>query len=196
MANAWSFGDMITYFQDIGVYEYFLPFLLVFAIIFAVLEKTKLFGPDKERINAVIAFVIGLVLIAQQSIVETINMFLPRVSLLFVIILMGLLLISMIGGKEFSGLTGGVFVVMVIVVVVFVVLALSPSLGWETGFFDYYFSSYELAALGRIAIPLLIFLVCIWFMFGKSGGDGEDSKFGKGIGKFFTAIEKGSKGER
>ena len=36
-----SFGNAIDYLVDLGVYDFFLPFLLVFAIIFAILEKTK-----------------------------------------------------------------------------------------------------------------------------------------------------------
>ena len=188
----WGFGEMVSYFQEIGVYDYFLPFLLTFAIIFAVLEKTKLFGEGRERINAIIAFVVGLVLVAQQSIVETINMFLPRVALIFIIILMFLLIVSMIGGKQFEGLSGGVFAIMVIVVIVFVLLALSPNMGWETGFFDYYFSSYELRALGSIAIPLLILLLAAWFMFGKKKEKSEESNFGKGIAKFFEHGFKGN----
>jgi len=185
MAIQWSFGDLITYFQQIGVYDYFLPFLLVFAIIFATLEKTQLFGADKERINAVIAFVVGLVLIVQQPIVETINMFLPRVSLLFVIILMGLLIISMIGGKTFQGLQGTVFTVMTIVVIIFVLLALTPNFGIGL-------SQYDLQSLAGIAIPLIIFLIMTFLIMG--GGKKEKGGFGEGLGKAFSEIEKGFKG--
>lgn len=193
MAIQWSFGDLITYFQQIGVYDYFLPFLLVFAIIFATLEKTQLFGQGKERINAVIAFVVGLVLIVQQPIVETINMFLPRVSLLFVIILMGLLIISMIGGKTFQGLQGTVFTVMTIVIIIFVLLALTPNFGFDTGF-GLGISQYDLQSLAGIAIPLIIFLVMTFLIMGGSGGKKDSKGFGEGLGKAFSEIEKGFKG--
>ena len=196
MAIQWSFGDLISYFQEIGVYEYFLPFLLIFAIIFAVLEKTKLFGSDKERINVVIAFVIGLVLIAQQSIVEIINTFLPRISLVFVIILMGLLIISMISGEEYKGLTGPVFVIMTIVIIIFIFLALTPTFGWETGFDLYFLNYYDMRSILSIAIPLGIFLLFTWFIFGKKSGEsGGISKFGQGLSKALQSFEKGLKGK-
>ena len=38
-------GDYLTnFFGSGGIYDFFLPFLLIFTIIFAILEKVKLFG--------------------------------------------------------------------------------------------------------------------------------------------------------
>ncbi|OGJ12139.1 hypothetical protein A3K62_00235 [Candidatus Pacearchaeota archaeon RBG_16_35_8] len=39
------------------------PFLLVFFIVFAVLEKTKVLGEDTRQLNAMVAFVIGLIFV-------------------------------------------------------------------------------------------------------------------------------------
>ncbi len=50
-----------------------LPFLLIFFIVFAILEKTKLFGEDKKRINALIAFVISLIFVGAFSYTNVIN---------------------------------------------------------------------------------------------------------------------------
>ena len=44
--------------------DFVYPFLLVFFIIFALLEKTKIFGTDKKQLNALVAFVIGLIFVA------------------------------------------------------------------------------------------------------------------------------------
>ena len=41
--------------------RFILPFFLVFFVIFALLEKTKLFGDGKKQINAMISFVVGLI---------------------------------------------------------------------------------------------------------------------------------------
>jgi hypothetical protein len=40
------------------------PFLLIFFIVFAILEKTKLLGEDKKQLNALISFVIGLIFVS------------------------------------------------------------------------------------------------------------------------------------
>ena len=44
--------------------EYVLPFLLVFTLVFAILDKTKLLGEEKRQINAIMSLVIGLILLA------------------------------------------------------------------------------------------------------------------------------------
>ncbi len=43
--------------------DFILPFLLIFFIVFAILEKTKLFGEGKKQLNALTAFVIGLIFV-------------------------------------------------------------------------------------------------------------------------------------
>lgn len=196
MAISWSFGDTIQYFQQVGVYDYFLPFLLIFAIIFAALEKVKIFGDNKENIHLVIAGVIGLVLIVQQPIVQTINRFLPRVSLIFVVILMGLLIITMMAGQEYQGLTGGVFSIMAVVVVIFIMLALSPTMGWETamglGFITDYFTYYDTRNIISIGFLILATFLAIKFIFGSSKKEGETGKKGDGLLKI---LEKGLRGK-
>ena len=40
-------GGVIGFFQRIGIYDVVLPFLLTFTIVFAILEKTRVFGVEK-----------------------------------------------------------------------------------------------------------------------------------------------------
>src|SRR3990167_5709040 len=131
---ATQIGDIILYLQQLGVYDYFLPFLLIFAIIFAILEKTKILGGGTEgpktNINAVISMVIGLLLVVQQNIVSIINSFLPRASLIIIIILISMLVISLVGGSS-AGYSGGVFGVIVILILIGFVWSVSPDLGFN-----------------------------------------------------------------
>ncbi len=52
-----------TIFQHFIFQEFILPFLLIFTLVFAVLDRTKLLGEDKKTLNAIIAFVVGLVFV-------------------------------------------------------------------------------------------------------------------------------------
>jgi membrane protease YdiL (CAAX protease family) len=56
-------ADGETFLQNPIFSQYIFPFLLVFFIIFAVLERTKLFGEGKKQINALTSFVIGLIFV-------------------------------------------------------------------------------------------------------------------------------------
>ena len=58
---------VINFFGELGIYDVVLPFLLVFTIVFAILEKTKVFGMEeidgkkytRKNINAIVAFVVS-----------------------------------------------------------------------------------------------------------------------------------------
>ncbi len=130
---ATDIGDMILYLQQLGVYDYFLPFLLIFAIIFAILEKTGILGGGtagpKTNINVVVSAVIGLLLVVQQNIVSIINSFLPRASLIIIIILVAMLVISLVGGG--TSYSGGIFGIAVIFILLALVWAVSPDLGFN-----------------------------------------------------------------
>lgn len=52
------------FFQNWIFTKFALPFLLIFFIVFAILEKTKIFGEDKKQLNALLAFIIGLIFVS------------------------------------------------------------------------------------------------------------------------------------
>lgn len=176
MATTFNFRDYILYLQQIGFYDVFLPFLLVFAIVFAVLEKTKIFG-ERGRVNLIIALVIALLLVVQRDIVNTINTFLPSVSLILVIVLAFLLVLTMVAGKEFKGLGGSAMGVAVIAIIIALALALSPRL-------PNFLAPSEREALLRIAIPVGIVLLAAWYVGGGKKEEKEKNwleKLGEGI---------------
>ncbi len=181
--TSFDFRDTITLLQESGVYEVLLPFLLIFAIVFATLEKTKVLGASKTNINALVALVIGLLLIVQQTIVQTINTFLPRVSLIIVVILMFLLIISMIAGKEFKGLQGTFLTFAILGVIVALYFALSPSTDISQETRD---------SLLRIGLPLGIFLALMFFITGGPKKPDEPNFFKK----LDNALSGGLKGDK
>jgi hypothetical protein len=80
-----------TIFQNTIFTNYILPFLLVFVLIFAILEKTKLFGEKKSQLNAIMAFVIGVIFtgfLASTQIVTNMVVFLAVALVILFVILM------------------------------------------------------------------------------------------------------------
>ncbi len=113
-----SFRSAIGFLADIGVYDVVLPFVLVFVIVFAILEKTRVFGvytmPDgkeyaKKNLDSMVAFVISFFVIASSQLVQAIT----KVSSNMVILLMASVLFLLLVGsfqketKEGVYLTGG-----------------------------------------------------------------------------------------
>lgn len=176
MALEFTFADTINSLKEMGVFDYVLPFLLIFAIIFAILEKTKILGNDKSNINTIVAGVIALLVLAQQGIVQTINLFLPRVSLLIVVILMGLLVIAMLAGGEFKGLQGGLFAVGVIVVIIAIVFAVTLP---DTGAYGFSLSSYDRQVILMYLFPIGLLVGAIALVTMKPSSPDKKSGFSK-----------------
>ena len=75
------FRGVINFFNQIGLFDVVLPFLLVFTIVFAILEKTKVLGTEdiegrhytKKNLNAIASFVIAFLVVASSQLVEIIT---------------------------------------------------------------------------------------------------------------------------
>jgi len=59
------------------VKDLLLPFLLIFAIVFSVLQKSEVLGKGKKQTDAIVALVVGLIVIAVGSVTDIINNLLP-----------------------------------------------------------------------------------------------------------------------
>ena len=101
-----NFSDMIKQLEQMGFYEVILPFMLVFTIMFALLQKIKLFGQDTKNINIVVAVVIAFFFVRVPAIIATVNQFLPKISMIVIVLLMFLLILGVLGSGESTGWTG------------------------------------------------------------------------------------------
>ena len=110
---ATTFRGTFDFFDKIGIFDVVLPFLLVFTIVFALLERTKVFGIEKiegkeytkKNLNAVAAFVISFLVVASSELVEVIT----KVSSQFVVVLLGIVLFLLLVGSFFKEEPHGVF---------------------------------------------------------------------------------------
>ncbi len=96
-----TFRAALDFFGEVGIYDVILPFLLVFTLVFAILEKTKLFGfEDKEKkytrknLNSMVAFVVSFLVVGSAKLVAIIN---QAVSQVFLLLLLGFLFMLLIG---------------------------------------------------------------------------------------------------
>ena len=129
------FRNALDFLGEIGIYDVVLPFLLIFGVVFAILEKTKVFGVEeiggrkytRKNVNAVVALVFAFFIVASAHFVEMITTVSSyTVILLFFPILFMVLIGSFMKEGEGGYLTGGwkVFF-MIIMFVGFVLILLS-----------------------------------------------------------------------
>jgi hypothetical protein len=93
-----------TIFQHFIFQEFILPFLLAFMLVFALLEKTEILGKDKKTINAIVAFVAGIILVTAvfpKSVITNLVLFLT-ISIIVVFVIMGLWTFIIEGDTEIN----------------------------------------------------------------------------------------------
>lgn len=92
---------MVT-FLEIGLFQYFnviFSVLLIFAIVFAVLHKTKILG-ENATISAIVAVAIALMCLLSQTVLDLINFMTPWFVLVFVFVILLILVYQMLGATE------------------------------------------------------------------------------------------------
>lgn len=127
------FENAIIWLEQIGVADVIVPFFLVFAIVFAVMQKTKMLGDPKEKknLNVVVSVLLALSVIiphvtgrypSQYDVVDIMNRALPQVSLLIVAVIMVLLLIGLFGGEAnwVTGPFAGFIALLAFILVVYI----------------------------------------------------------------------------
>ena len=171
--------NTIDFFERFGMFDVILPFLLVFTIVFAILEKTRVLGEEngqpKKNLDSMVAFVIALLVTVAVNIIEVINRALPNLALLLIILISGLMVVGLFWGTgeikiENSWLKAIFFVVLFIVVLgIFF-----DALGWLDVAVDYVEGNWD-----QTVVPTFIFfIITIGAIFYIVEGGGKKTKEG------------------
>jgi hypothetical protein len=138
-------GNAIEFLREFGFIDIVLPFLLVFTLVFAILEKSRILGTTKlsdntevanKNLNSVVAFVIGLLVVATSNVVGVINESLPKIVLLIVFTLCFLMLIGILfktGELDFHHQHQTIYFIFMAIFFIGVVLIFLSSIRNEDG---------------------------------------------------------------
>ncbi len=152
-----------------GIGSFLFPFLLIFAIVYGVLEKSKMFE-GKRDVESIIAFVLGIVFATTSYTLNLTYIILPIAGIVAIIIFMLLVLASMVygdtAGSDFP--RSGKKIIIILAAIISVILILWVLVGSNFGF----------AGLSQQAIlnglynygpyaAVLIFLVVIGYLLSK-----------------------------
>jgi hypothetical protein len=133
------FRGTIGFFEELGIYDVVLPFLLVFTLVFAILEKTKAFGTEKDgnteitrkNLNAMTAFVAAFFVVASAQLVAIISVVMAHTVMLLLLSICFLMLAGSFhtGSKEFF-LEGGWRTLFMVIMFTGIVLIFLNAVGW------------------------------------------------------------------
>jgi len=86
--------EILNIWNDLGVFSYVIPFLLIFAIIYAILEKSKILGDENKGILAIVAVSVGLLALQFDFVSEFYAIIFPRFGIGLSIFLVLVILIG------------------------------------------------------------------------------------------------------
>jgi len=156
---AFDFRGSITFMEEYGFYDVVLPFLLVFTLVFATLQKIKIFGKESRRYNAIIALVMALMFIAATKLVEALNEYLPIIALVLALFLGLMLILGIFGVKEGTGTQKLGFVIAGGVAIAIGISYLPDLLGGVGGFFDSIKEYSTMIIIGAILLGIIFWVV-------------------------------------
>ena len=122
--------------------KFLLPFLLIWVIVFAVLEKTNILGEGKHQVNAIVSLVVGLIFVGVAFPKEVVNNLILFLVVALIVMFVGLILWGFISGGDLKGdiLGGkGVKIAFAIVILIAVIIALLYATGIENNVVDFLF---------------------------------------------------------
>lgn len=177
MAEVSTFREILIFFDKIGIYDVVLPFLLVFTIVFAIFEKTKVLGMEevegkkytKKNLNAMVAFVISFLVIASSKLVELITQVSSQMVVLLMLSIFFLLLVGSFY-KEGEGvfLEGGwktlFMIIMFIGIVAIFLEAIQTKEGqpWLEWFWEYISAHWTSTGVASIILMVVIIIFMVY----------------------------------
>lgn len=191
-------AEFIQAAQAYGVFDFFLPFILMFAVIYGLLVKSKIFGEGKpaSTINLVIALAVSAFIMIYPATGVTIAGFIAKLfgqtfvvvlTIISFLIVLGLIVPSLTGVHLGSEMIGKKWIPLII----FIILALAITVFISSGGYWIFPGvkspwalswSFKLPSGEIIAIIVMIVLLLfiIWFVARGEGGGKPKGKEGGG----------------
>ncbi len=182
------FRGGLVFLEEVGIYDVVLPFLLVFTLVFALLEKTKVLGVEsstrdssdkvkypKRNLNSMVAFVISFFVIASSKLVALINQTVSHVFILLLLSVMFLLVAGSFGKDEEFGLTGSAKNFAMIVMGIAIVIIFLNAMGWIQLLYEFLRDHWSSDGVSAVIFLVIIVIFIIYVTKPKSSSEKKES---------------------
>ena len=195
MAASGQLQNMLYRLDNMGLTDILLPFLLIFVIIFAILQKTKVLGEERKNLNIIVALVVGLLVVIPHATgrfppnadpVIIINDALPQLSIVLVAVIFLLVLIGAFGQDYvFLGVAMPGWITAFSLVVIIIIFG--GAAGWWSGQFGNNLENIFGTEAIAVAIMLLVFGIVIAWITSESK-EKEDRALMNRLGVDFSKL--------
>jgi hypothetical protein len=172
MALYGSLQNIFYQWEYMGVFDYILPFLLVFAVVFGILSSTKFLGKNRA-VYVIIAIVIGLLSLRWQFFFsEFLAELFPRLGIGLAIIISLLILVGMFIAEDETRYWGWGLATVGFIIAIIIFYQTFERLG-------YYMWGYGNDTAGMIILAVLLIGVIV--AVAASGGNKKEKISGKSV---------------
>lgn len=113
-----TFGNLLYQLQNLGLFSYILPFLMIFAIVYAILSNTHLLG-DNMGVHLTLSIGVGLLSLQFNFVSYFFAQIFPRLGILLIIIFILILVLSFFPDQPWTKyLMGGLGLIGVAMIVI------------------------------------------------------------------------------
>jgi len=156
------------------------PFLLVFVLIFAILQKTKILGEDKRQIDALVSLAIALIVITVGWATDIITNLMPWLAVAVVVLLVFMVLFGFVAASNEKGLVmhKNLKIGIGVLAGIFVVVAVIVSTGqWDT-VYNSLFGGEGISDVWSsvLLIAIIVGALAVAIFSGKGGSGGKNSE--------------------
>ncbi len=181
-------GGTIAFLGQLGVYDVVLPFLLVFTLMFAFLEKTKVLGVEiitdkagkdhtytRKNLNSIVAFTTGFFVIASSQLVRIISEVIANTILIVVTALCFMLAIGVFHtGQEEMDIGKGWKKFFWVISFIAILLILFNAMGWLEGIYTFLMNNWSNTAVISV-ITILVFVGMMLWVTGTFSNERKSS---------------------
>ena len=175
-------GGAIEFLKTFGFFDVILPFLLVFTVVFGLLEKTKIFGTEdkkpKKNIDSMVAFAVGLFFVLATKLVDVLKEALPQITMVLIALIAFMLLVGSMssGEKEFSfEKQKGWMIFLGILMFIAVILIGLNAFGKLEGIWDWTKGNWN-SPIGGTIILIAIIVGAMYMLLGNKPGKPAENK--------------------
>ena len=164
--------DVLNYWNQIGVFSYVIPFLLIFAVVFAILEKAKIFDKTNKAINTIVAASCGLLALQFDMVGMFFSNIFPKMGVGLAVMLVILLFLGFVGIKP-DGKMKGVGWVGVVGAVLIVFWALSEFAWFGGGYYGGNFMWWLGDYFWSLVVLVVVVAAIYWVSQSNSSGSAK-----------------------
>ncbi len=160
VSAVWRFGDVLNSWADKDIFTYVLPFLLIFAVVYGILNKSNIFGADAKGVNVIIALALGLLSLVGNYVPEFFQTMIPKLAIGISILLAAIILVGLwIGtsGKGGEWINTGLIIVGAIIFIFVIYSSFSNNYTTIGNVWDNYGNAFVTLLILAAIIALVVF---------------------------------------